>query len=71
MAWSHWQSDVNCGYSSNKDFQNQRKSKTKTEADPEIRDYAAMDNDIVGGLYTLFFYKKPIYKKVSLKKSRK
>ena len=24
---------------------------TKTEADPEMRDYAAMDNDIVGGLY--------------------
>ena len=24
---------------------------TKTEADPEIKDYAAMDNDIVDGLY--------------------
>ena len=24
---------------------------TKTEADPEIRDYTAMDNDIVGCLY--------------------
>ena len=24
---------------------------TKTETDPEITDYAAMDNDIVGGLY--------------------
>ena len=24
---------------------------TKTETDPEIRDYAAMDNDIFDGLY--------------------
>ena len=28
---------------------------TKTEADPEIRDYAAMDNDIVDGLYNKIF----------------
>ena len=28
---------------------------TKTVSDPEIRDYAAMDNDIVDGLYNKMF----------------
>ena len=28
---------------------------TKTETDPEIRDYAAMDNDIFDGLYDKMF----------------
>ena len=34
---------------------------TKTEADPEIRDYAAMDNDIVSGLYNKMSHLEQVF----------